>query len=259
MQRIVVCLLLLVSQLTLSQTQTGKASFYGDKFEGRQTASGEIYKHNLPTAAHRKLPFGTKIKVTNLQTDKSAIVKINDRGPFIRGRIVDLSQSVANYLGILESGVSEVKIEVLADQNVAIKSYEGSSSSSVSTPRPPIQNQQIPSKAETTSENFETESPKGDLKNEFFELNVNEVDPDFYGVQIASFEQSDNLLRMVNRLKIDYNKNAIIQVKPVNDSKVYTVIIGQFKTREAADAFKKSMQNQYPGAFVVDMTTNNEF
>lgn len=257
MQRIVVFFLLLVTQLALSQTQTGKASFYADAFEGRQTASGEIYKHDLSTAAHRKLPFGTKVRVTNLQSGKSAIVKINDRGPFIRGRIIDLSQSVANYLGILESGVSEVKIEVLADQNTAIRSYKGSSNSSVSTPTPPIQNQPLPSKAETTPENFETESPSDDFKSEFFELNVNEVEPDFYGVQIASFEQSDNLLRMVNRLKIDYNENAIIQVKPLDDTKVYTVILGQFKTREAADSFKKTIQDQYPGAFVVDMTSNN--
>ncbi|RYY73325.1 MAG: septal ring lytic transglycosylase RlpA family protein [Gammaproteobacteria bacterium] len=94
-------------------TQTGKASFYADKHESLRTASGEIYKHSLNTAAHKTLPFGAKVKVTNLENQKSVIVKINDRGPFIKGRIIDLSKSAFKSIGNISSGIASVQIEVI--------------------------------------------------------------------------------------------------------------------------------------------------
>jgi len=94
-------------------TQEGKASFYADKFEGKKTASGEIYKHSKATAAHKTLPFGTWVRVTNKTNNRSIMVKINDRGPFVKGRIIDLSKSAAKQLRYLKEGVTDVKIEVL--------------------------------------------------------------------------------------------------------------------------------------------------
>lgn len=94
-------------------TESGQASYYADMFENRKTASGEIYKHNLKTAAHKKLPFGTYVKVTNIQNGKSVTVKINDRGPFVKGRIIDLSKSAFSSIGNTSSGLINVKIEVI--------------------------------------------------------------------------------------------------------------------------------------------------
>ena len=91
----------------------GEASYYADKFEGRPTASGEIYDHDKMTAAHRSLPFGTKVRVTRLATGRSVVVRINDRGPFKRGRIIDLSKRAARNLRLLQVGVAAVKIEVV--------------------------------------------------------------------------------------------------------------------------------------------------
>ncbi len=91
--------------------QTGKASFYHDKFHGRQTANGEIYRKGKLTAAHKTLPFGTKVKVTNLQNGKKVKVRINDRGPFVGGRIIDLSKKAARRIDILNVGVSPVEIK----------------------------------------------------------------------------------------------------------------------------------------------------
>ncbi len=108
----VISLLLFVSLLVHAQ-ETGKASYYADKFVGKSTASGEIYKHELKTAAHKTLPFGTLVKVTNLANNKSVVVKINDRGPFVKGRIIDLSKSAAEEIGSLAQGVFEVKIEIV--------------------------------------------------------------------------------------------------------------------------------------------------
>ena len=94
-------------------TESGKASYYATKFQSKKTASGELYDKAKKTAAHRKLPFGTKIKVTNKKNSKSVIVKINDRGPFVKGRIVDLSSSAFKSIANIDDGVIEVKIEVI--------------------------------------------------------------------------------------------------------------------------------------------------
>jgi len=91
----------------------GQASWYGPGFYGNRTANGEIFTGRDMTAAHRSLPFGTKVKVTNLGNGKTAIVRINDDGPYIPGRVIDLSEAAASRLGIKSSGVADVRIEVL--------------------------------------------------------------------------------------------------------------------------------------------------
>jgi rare lipoprotein A len=246
-------LLLLLSYVGYSQTQTGKASFYADKFEGRPTASGEIYKHNLSTAAHRKLPFGTKVKVTNLSNNRTAIVSINDRGPFIRGRIIDLSRSVAQSLGIIDSGVTDVRIEVL-DGDVDVSSETNEYVSPTVTDKEKPQVARNTSIKESKAENFDQPTKNTLEEREFYELTVDEVQPDFFGVQIASFQESDNLLRLANRLKVSYKSEVLIQIKTVNETKVYTVILGQFNNRRAAENFKSRNLDKYPDSFIVDMT-----
>ena len=89
----------------------GKASYYANKFEGRKTASGEIFSNKEFTAAHLTLPFGTWVKVTNLKNQKSVVVRINDRGPYIKGRIIDLSRVAADSLDFIKSGWSTVRVE----------------------------------------------------------------------------------------------------------------------------------------------------
>ncbi len=95
------------------KNETGLASYYNDKLQGRQTASGEVYDSIKMTAAHRSLPFKTNIKVTNLDNKKSVIVIVNDRGPFVEERILDLSKAAAKKLGFIEKGLEKVQIEVL--------------------------------------------------------------------------------------------------------------------------------------------------
>jgi peptidoglycan lytic transglycosylase len=90
---------------------TGKASYYS--YRTGKTASGSAFNRNLPTAAHRSLPFGTRVRVTDLATRKSVTVSINDRGPWVRGRVIDLSLGAARSLGITDRGVADVRVEVL--------------------------------------------------------------------------------------------------------------------------------------------------
>lgn len=93
--------------------EEGIASWYGPGFHGKQTSSGEIYDMYGISAAHKTLPFGTIVKVVDLETDKSVIVAINDRGPFIEGRIIDLSKGAAEKLGIVNKGITQVGLRIL--------------------------------------------------------------------------------------------------------------------------------------------------
>jgi len=248
MKSFVLYFLFSLSSVAYTQTQIGKGSFYDDKFEGRQTANGEIYKHSLPTAAHRKLAFGTKVKVTNLQNYKTAIVTINDRGPFIKGRIIDLSRSVAQSLDMPNNSIIEVKIEVLKDQNVTIALSPISPSTLQTTAIKPSSNKEV------TSTDLQMKSENDHEVNEFYEMNINEITPDFFGLQIASFQDTDNLLRMANRLKVTYNTEVLVQIKTVSGLKIYTIILGQYNNRQAAEEFQDKIVSNYPESFIIDMT-----
>ncbi len=95
--------------------QTGRASWYGAPHHGKKTASGEVYDKNRLTAAHRTLPLGTRVRVTNTDTGRSVVVRINDRGPFADGRTLDLSEAAAREIGPLGAGVFIVRLEILED------------------------------------------------------------------------------------------------------------------------------------------------
>ena len=94
-------------------TQTGMISFYADRFHGKKTASGARFDKNAMTAAHRTLPFGTRLRVTNLANGKTVTVVVNDRGPFAHGRILDLSEAAAREIGLLGAGTVKARLEVL--------------------------------------------------------------------------------------------------------------------------------------------------
>lgn len=94
-------------------SETGKASYYGQAHHGKRTASGERFDQNALTAAHRTLPFGTRVRVTNLNNERSVVLRINDRGPFVRGRVIDVSRAAAERLDMLRAGVVPVRVEPL--------------------------------------------------------------------------------------------------------------------------------------------------
>jgi len=129
------CGLLLISSCTLKRAeiryedrsgvgmvQHGVASWYGKKFHGNPTASGEIYDMYQLTAAHKTLPLGTCAMVTNLENNRSVEVKINDRGPFVKGRIIDLSYAAARSIDMVEKGTARVKVVVLKRRSLIVRS-----------------------------------------------------------------------------------------------------------------------------------------
>jgi rare lipoprotein A len=211
-----------ISLVAQAQTQTGKASFYADKFEGRPTASGEKYKHNKLTAAHKSLPFGTKVKVTNLANSQTVEVVINDRGPYVEGRIIDLSKSAAEQLGFVNQGLADVQVDVID----------------------PGQGK--------TSDPIQVIGQVSVDENEFYDFQIERSTPGGYGVQIGTYQELVNLMRLSDNLKSSYQKKVTVQVKVVNGLKYYGLILGQFPTRAKAEMFREELRKKFPDAFIVD-------
>jgi rare lipoprotein A len=106
-------------ELAKAKAQSGKASWYGSGLQGRKTASGERFNMNTYSAAHRTHAFGTKLCVENLRNGRGVIVRVNDRGPFVRGRVVDVSRKAAQSLGMIGSGTAAVRISVIGSKQKA--------------------------------------------------------------------------------------------------------------------------------------------
>ena len=124
---ILVALVALVSScapwpITTAGTEEGIASYYSNDFNGRRTADGELFDNSKLTAAHRTYPFGTVVRVTNLATNASVEVRINDRGPVKRERVIDLTQAAARAIGIVQAGLGRVKLEVVEWGKATMKS-----------------------------------------------------------------------------------------------------------------------------------------
>lgn len=225
MKTIILSLALSLMLMPLAaQTQEGTASYYADKFEGRKTASGEKYSATAFTAAHRFLPFGTIVRVTNLENNKSADVRINDRGPFVEGRIIDLSWAAAEQLNFITQGLAKVKLEV-------------------------IDHGQVLQKSNITGSGYsESIFPESD----FYRLKSDYVYPTGFGVQLASFSEPANLVGMSASLKNSYKKQVHIQVKRINGQNIYAVILGDYKNRKQAEKLLAQAKEQFPGAFIVN-------
>ena len=210
------------ASVAIGQVQTGKASFYADKFEGSLTASGEKYKHSKLTAAHKTLPFGTKIRVTNLANQESVEVVVNDRGPYVENRIVDLSKSAAEKLGFINQGLADVNIEVID-----------------------------PGDGKGKMEGFTIDQVIVDEK-EFYDFEISREDPKGFGVQIGTYQELVNLMRLSDNLKNSYKKKVTVQVKVVNGVKYYSLSLGKFSSRSKAADFLDEVKNKFPGSFIVE-------
>lgn len=206
-----------------AQVQTGKASYYADKFEGSPTASGEKYRGTRMTAAHKTLPFGTKIKVTNLANNESVILEVNDRGPFVEGRILDVSKAAAEKLGFFNQGIADIKIEVV---------NPGDGKGDVL----PVMQEHV-----TVDDR------------EVYEMKISRVDPKGFGVQLGTYQELANLLKIINNLSNKYKKRILVQVKVINGVKFYSPMLSGFSSREKAESTINDIKKDFPDAFILDM------
>ena len=118
---VLLCAILVVCVPVTAQTQSGKASYYAKSFTGRKTASGERLHRDSMTCAHRSYPFGTLLRVTNISNGRQVVVRVNDRGPFRKGRIIDLSWGAAKELGMIAQGIAPVTVEKVDEMNIPFR------------------------------------------------------------------------------------------------------------------------------------------
>ncbi|PIE97970.1 MAG: septal ring lytic transglycosylase RlpA family lipoprotein [Treponema sp.] len=162
------------------------ASFYGEAFHGRKTASGEIYDMNAYTAAHKTLPFGTVVEVTNLNNGRKIFVRINDRGPFVANREIDLSKAAASALGMLQQGVARVSLRLIS-----------LGKDTQSTPQPTIPQPNMHAKTPPAYVQYTTTAPVLIYQ----PTNSRETSGILWRIQLGSFTREENAYRLVKKLR----------------------------------------------------------
>lgn len=234
----------------------GEASWYGGRFQGKKTASGEIFDTNKLTAAHKKLPFGTLVRVVNLQNEKSVVVRINDRGPFVKGRVLDLSFAAAQALGFERKGTAHVEVRVLklgkgaqsastgngttvalrsnrVQNSSAAVSSAGASSSSKAVLVP------VPVKGDQTAMQSSTSSAVT-VPAPLFRSSVSG-----YVIQVGAFSRKANASKLVRRLRSS-GLDAFVN----RSGRWLRVWVGSYGSRSKAEADLPKVKQQFRDAYI---------
>lgn len=206
--------------------QTGVASFYADKFNGRKTASGERFSQKKMTCAHRTLPFGTKLKVTNTTNGKSIIVTVNDRGPYIKGRVLDLSLCAAKELDFVRAGKTQVMFETITDEEIEAEKPE------------------VPSivVGNTIHPIYNVDAPTTAVQDEGFTIKLGDYDNQVSATDIAA------------RAKNELGRSIMMQMVTGENDTSYLVFVGLFYRRDEAHDYLEKIENYYPDAQVAELT-----
>ncbi len=229
-------------QETYDYSETGIASWYGAEFQGRPTANGETFDKNELTAAHRTLQMPSLVKVTNLDNGRSLVVRINDRGPFVRGRVIDLSQRAASLLGYIGRGTARVRLDLLADESKAIAMAARRGQSTVGmevamNERPAPLTSPAYQQVAAASPAPQPHIP-GHVKNgAFFPDPVVEqeaIRPTSLYIQVGAFSQEANAQDLASRLRTF--GNAQIHPALISGRQLYRVRLGPIAAVAQADA-----------------------
>ena len=238
-------------------TQEGTASWYGRPYHGRRTSNGERYDMNKISAAHKRLPFDTWVRVTNLKNKKTVDVRINDRGPFVKGRIIDLSRAAAKKIDMIGPGTARVRIKVVAMPGTRYRpgrrsrrdEVSAEASAPVSPPSPPAQ----PPEPNQPPEGFPTPEPRRDPYNEELE---SEGDPcavtTYFGVQVGSFAAIENAELLSDKMTERPSDNLTSRVveSRLAEGTRYRVVVGRFAGPSAARQLKQQLQGDGVNGFV---------
>lgn len=241
--------------------EKGVASYYGDEFIGRLTANGEIYSQEFLTCAHRSLPFNTILKVTRADNGHSVYVRVNDRGPFKPGRVVDLSRYAAKELGILLDGTTSIYVEVVKDESLKEKypllfaklpKNPTANPAVVTTPKPaaPKPTPQTP-KPTTPPTKPQTpaivsnETPTKEPGKGVGLYDVSTLNPmGRYGVQVGAYYEQRSLLHGISVLESNGFSQTMFQTGYAHNTPVYRIIVGYEGTRAEAELIKARLKSQ---------------
>jgi rare lipoprotein A len=218
---IILIFLLGFENISLSQTliQYGKATFYSKEFSGKRTSSGEIYNNSLLTAAHRTLPFNTVVRVTNIDNNKSVEVRVNDRGPISKHRIIDLSRRAAEEIDIIKQGIGNVKVEV-------IQLYKPVTDSDSIRILAKMANPPIDTNVYTDSSGLD--------KSGWYDVTVKDIIPYGYGIQVGTFSHYTNMIKEIDSLQKIFSYPILVQNTKLDDKLIYRVILGPFDNKAKA-------------------------
>ena len=225
----------------LSYNKTGIASWYGPKFHGKLTANGEIYNQYALTAAHKTLPLPSAVKVTNLKNNKSIVLRINDRGPFVNDRIIDLSSKAADILEIKREGTGLVRVQILKEKSLLLEKFakQGSFPEIADLKETELPNIKIPSKVkveikDTKYQKIVTKKINYNLKNLNKEYKIY--------IKLASFSSNKNAEIM--KKKVSYiDKVKIYKIFKMNKI-LYQVKAGPFLNVEKVDELYSLLSQQ---------------
>jgi rare lipoprotein A len=228
---------------TLARITEGYAAWYGKELQGRPTASGELFDMNKMTAAHRDFPMNSLVLVKNLENGKKTMVKINDRGPYVEGRIIDVSYAAARELGFAEKGTARVQLELVqAGEDNFLAKAEGAAVVKPGKKRkaPPKEEEEIIEPAEDLDAATDVEDDGkiksvGSKKEKLVFLDGKK--PKGYTVQVGAFKKKVNAERHRDEILEMYPEKAFI----ATNGKWHFVCLGDFKTRKQAKAFLKKL------------------
>lgn len=255
----------LLSAFTNNTTEEyGKAGYYADSLQGRKTASGEPYDKNDLTCAHKSLPFGTMVRVTRIDNKKSVVVRVNDRGPYIDGYVVDVSRKAAEQIGLIKDGVTRVKVEVVqASPNARVAAETDGDTKLLigreKTVQPSSKGVAANNIARPLTYSTETKTASSAaLTTDLYKVDLRSTSRQGFGVQVSTLFDADNVFPILEKLQTDWPGKAMVSMttdKATNSSR-YKVIIGPFADKSAADSQQKlAIKKGYKKCFVVDLST----
>ena len=273
-----------------SREEFGKCGYYADALHGKKTASGEKYDKTLLTCSHKTLPFGTSLKITRLDNGKSVVVRVNDRGPFIDGYIVDVSRSAAVQLGLIRDGVAKVKVEIVnatsttnaattvvkpatyATGNSAVEPADPAPQATTSRPasvaaakaqlvKGKSSDQPATSVAPATYNKPTTTQPvpaaaqsagSKAIVSELYQIELKTVRGSGYGLQLAVLSSTESLFQTVSTLQATWPGKVMLNHEGTAGNEMYKIILGPYAPRKEAEAQeRKAASKGYKKAFVV--------
>jgi rare lipoprotein A len=283
-------LLLTVSAMA---QEYGFASYYSDRYQGRRTAYGDIYDKNKMTCSHKKHPYGTLLKVTRLDNNKSVVCKVIDKGPYTKGRIVDLSRAAAEEIDLIQEGVARVRVEVYRRDDTPVAQQERrrepaeppaeyeAPSPSRSTQEPNPSTRPSRSAEESTTRTRESQSREPAARTErsapaekpavksdpnklvgqdykkygLYKIQLQRGPQGGFGVQVMVVSDSESVMRAISSLQERGFTNILVSVEQgQNQQTLYKIILGPFNTRPQAENYQGNLRERYNiSGFIVDL------
>ncbi len=262
-----------------AKVEVGKCGYYPDAHHGKKTASNEIYDKNQLTAAHKSHPFGTRLRVMRLDNKKSVEVRVNDRGPFMNGYVVDISGKAAEVIGLKRDGVAKVKVEVIGMEGTApINAPTTASASEASRPLAPsltgapnTTSKGVSSVSEAASQlsipgastsappssasapvTHSTVTPIGAKPSapasaapakmsvaELYQVEIKPVPPKTFGLQLAVLSSTDNLFQEIRKIQSTWPQKVIIYHEKTAGTTKFKLLLGPFNSRKEAEEQQK--------------------